>query len=117
MYTADENRQDCLHVVTGRHLADGEGMLERGYTFDEMRRALVVGWGEKGARVAECWLEFNTRYFEGRLLPLPIFLTPATPYGKRLAWTCCAREVTHIALAAPGQGQVLIACRSVLLHE
>jgi hypothetical protein len=90
---------------------------KRPYTFNAMRRALVVGWGKKGAAVADAWRAFNALYFGNRLKPLPIFLTPATPYGKRLGWTCCAREVTHIALAAPGKGRLLVADRNTLLHE
>jgi hypothetical protein len=107
-----QNEPGCLHVATGR-----QGVPGRDYTFAEMRRALVVGWGEKGGRVADCWLDYNRRYFGGDLRPLPIFLTPAAPYGKCLGWTCCAEAVTHIALLAPKEGQVLVADRGVLLHE
>jgi hypothetical protein len=71
--------------------------------------------------VADCWADYNERYWGGRLRPLPVFLTPATPYGKRLGWTCCEPQVTHIALAypltCPAEGQVLVADRSTLLHE
>jgi hypothetical protein len=91
--------------------------MGRDYTFSEMRRALVVGWGELGGRVADCWADYNGRYWGGRLLPLPIFLTPATPYGSRFGWTCCDPQVTHIALACPHKGDVLVATRSTLLHE
>jgi hypothetical protein len=90
---------------------------KREYTAREMRRALVVGWGRLGARVAECWEEYNRLYFGGRLKPLPVFLTPAMPYGRLLGWTCCGGAVTHIALAAPKDGEVLVADRGVLLHE
>jgi hypothetical protein len=44
-----------------------------GLTFDEMRRGLVRGWSELGARTADCWLDYNKRFFGGRLMPLPIF--------------------------------------------
>jgi hypothetical protein len=92
-------------------------MTPREYTYEDMRRALVIGWGDKGQRTAEYWLEFNELYFGGQLQPLPIFFTPSTPYGKRLGWTCCQEEVTHIALAAPRLGKFLVADRSTLLHE
>jgi hypothetical protein len=91
--------------------------MARGYTFAEMRHALEVGWGEVGGRVAQAWADFNNVYFGRRLKPLPIFLTPATPYGKRVAWTCCGGPVTHIALCAPKRGTVLVADRDTLLHE
>ena len=91
--------------------------MKRDYTVAAMRRALVVGWGELGARVADTWVEFNRLYFGGRLRPLPIFLTPTTPYGKMAGWTCCGGPVTHIALAAPREGKCLVANRGTLLHE
>jgi hypothetical protein len=92
-------------------------VLGRDYTFEEMRRALVVGWGEKGGRVADTWREYNARYFGNRLKPLPIFLTRSTPYGHMVGWTCCAQEVTHIALADPSKGEILVADCNTLLHE
>jgi hypothetical protein len=82
-----------------------------------MRRTLVVGWGDRGRRTAECWREFNRLYFDNRLLPLPVFFTPATPYGRMVGWTCCGQAVTHIALCAPREGRFLVACRGCLLHE
>jgi hypothetical protein len=90
---------------------------KRDYTFEEMRRALVVGWGELGERVAQCWRDFNRLYFADELLPLPIFLTATMPYGRMIGWTCCADAVTHIALASPNDGTILVADRGVLLHE
>jgi hypothetical protein len=90
---------------------------KRDYTFEEMRRALVVGWGELGERTALCWRDFNRLYFANELQPLPIFLTPTMPYGRMLGWTCCGNAVTHIALSSPKDGNVLVADRGVLLHE
>lgn len=87
------------------------------YTFAEMKRALVKGWGDVGERTAATWQEFNRRYFDGRLQPLPIFFTPAAPYGKRLGWTCSSKAVTHIALVRPEAGTFLIADSCTLLHE
>jgi hypothetical protein len=92
-------------------------LKKRDYTFEEMRRTLVVGWGDLGERTAQCWREFNRLYFADELLPLPIFLTPTLPYGRRVGETCCGNAVTHIALAAPRVGNILVADRGVLLHE
>jgi hypothetical protein len=91
--------------------------MGRGYTFSEMRRALVVGWGELGGRVADCWADYNGRYFGGRLRPLPLFLTPVSPYGTWLGLSCGGTEVRSLALTCPKQGEVLVANRGVLLHE
>ena len=87
------------------------------YAPGEMRRALVAGWGRLGGRVADYWDEYNRAYFGGRLRPLPIFLTPVSPYGHWVGRTCVSREVTHIALTAPKSGEFLVANRGVLLHE
>jgi hypothetical protein len=91
--------------------------MNRAYTFKDMVRTLAVGWGEQGRAVASYWQEYNKAFFGGRLKPLPIFLTPVTPYGRMVGWTCCGGAVTHIALCAPRVGQVLVADRSTLLHE
>jgi hypothetical protein len=56
-------------------------------------------------------------YFAGKLKPLPVFLTQVSPYGHWFGLTCCRREVTHIALTAPKQGNLLVANRGTLLHE
>jgi hypothetical protein len=87
------------------------------YTFDEMKRALAAGWGDLGTRVATCWAYYNQLYFDGRLKPLPIFLTQTSPYGNWVGLTCIHDTVTHIALTAPKQGEFLVADRGVLLHE
>src|SRR5262245_35583752 len=89
----------------------------RTYTFRDMMLNLVVGWGATGRAVAKCWWQYNHTYFGGRLRPLPIFLVPTTPYGKRRGWTCCSEALTHIALAAPRHGGVLVTDRGTLLHE
>lgn len=88
------------------------------FTFDEMKRALIKGWGDVGAHTADCWLRFNAQHFEGKLKPLPIFFTPVAPYGKAYAWTCCGGEhLTHIALCRPRLGGKLVADKNTLLHE
>jgi hypothetical protein len=91
--------------------------MKRDYTVADMRRTLEVGWGQLGLCVADCWVEFNRLYFGGRLLPLPIFLTPVLPYGRCVGQTECCGVVTHIALAAPRQGRFLVADKDTLLHE
>jgi hypothetical protein len=58
------------------------------YTFEEMRRGLVRGWSELGARTADCWLDYNERLFGGQLMPLPMFSVPVAPYGHMIGWTC-----------------------------
>jgi hypothetical protein len=88
----------------------------RDFDFEVMTKSLCVGWGELGERTANAWREFNDRYFNGCLRPLPIFFVPTTPYGKAIGWTCCQQAVTHIALAHPRNAR-LAANRCTLLHE
>jgi hypothetical protein len=92
-------------------------MRKRPYTYIQMRQALTVGWGPLGARVAKGWLDYNRVYWEDKLKPLPIFLTPTSPYGHWIGLTCCSETVTHIAMTAPRVGKVLVADRNTLLHE
>src|SRR5262245_20398126 len=91
--------------------------MRRGYTFAMMRWTLEEGWGDLGSRVAECWRDYNSLYFGGRLRPLPISLTPTMPYGRCIAYTAAGGPVRHIALSAPAVGTVLVAERETLLHE
>jgi hypothetical protein len=93
------------------------GATKHDYTFRDMKRTLVAGWGKDGARAADLWHEYTDTYFAGALKPLPIFFTPSSPYGRMVGWTCCATEMTHIALVKPSVGCKLIADRGVLLHE
>ena len=52
-----------------------------------MRRGLVRGWSELGARTADCWRDYNKRFFGGRLMPLPMFFVHASPYGRWVGLT------------------------------
>jgi hypothetical protein len=89
------------------------------YTFEEMRRGLVRGWSELGApRTADCWLDYNKRFFGGDLMPLPMFFLPVLPYGHAVGWTCTQHPVSHIALCQPDTGKrKSTADRDTLLHE
>jgi hypothetical protein len=91
--------------------------MESDYTFADMRRSLVKGWGEIGERIAHTWEAFNVAYFADELRPIPIFLVPCTPFGHMVGWTCCQSEITHIALCKPREGTTLVADCGTLLHE
>src|SRR5262245_60647773 len=74
-------------------------------SFADMRAFLEHGWGELGNRVAGCWRDFNDRYFDGRLKPLPIVLVATSPHGHWLCLTHGSRNGhgTHwIELTHPG---------------
>lgn len=89
-------------------------------SFPDMRRFLEIGWGGLGLRVASTWADYNERYFNGKLEPIPILLVSTSPYGHWLGCTYCAhlrRRAHLIQLTWPTQGKVLIADKGVLLHE
>jgi len=94
--------------------------------FAQMRDFLHHGWGPVGVRVAECWRDYNDRYFDGRLRPVPITLVNTSPHGHWLGLTCgifagngdglpCRCHL--IQLTYPGSGESLVADRATLLHE
>ena len=89
--------------------------------FADMRAFLEHGWGELGIRVAACWRDYNDRYFEGRLRPLPILLVATSPHGRWLGLhprlPQRTRNPATSSYAHPGSGKELIADRDTLLHE
>jgi hypothetical protein len=38
----------------------------------DMRRFAGEAWGPLGIAIVEKWVEFNGRYFDGRLRPIPV---------------------------------------------
>jgi hypothetical protein len=105
--TANLTNAERLHIATSR----------QGITFAEMKKVARHGWGDLGERAVDVWLDYNNRYFGGRLNALPLHFVPTTPYGNLIGWTCCQGAVTHIALCEPREGKHLIADRRTLLHE
>jgi hypothetical protein len=71
------------------------------YTFDNMRRNLICGWGELGDRTADTWLRYNDRFFRGELKPLPVFFVQIARFGHSIGLTCARHLTTHIALCRP----------------
>jgi len=88
-------------------------------SFDQMRNFMEHGWGDLGLRVADCWHNFNTRFFGGALRPVPILLVATSPHGHWLGLTHGSHEraVHRIELTNPGRKRVLVARRATLLHE
>ena len=56
------------------------------FTAEDMRRFAGEAWGALGVNIVEQWVEFNARYFDGVLKPIPIVITNAQPYGHCLAF-------------------------------
>lgn len=55
------------------------------FTTDDMLRLADEAFGTVATAAVATWQDFNTRYFEGRLQPIPIVLTAALPLGRETA--------------------------------
>jgi hypothetical protein len=90
-----------------------------GFTQDDMDRFATEAWGPLGGAIVAQWAAFNRRYFAGRLRPVPLVLTNAQPFGKRLAF--CSYSPAGfgrtITLNVPKDHDVLLADNNALLHE
>jgi hypothetical protein len=56
-------------------------------TVEDMRRFAGEAWGAFGVSVVSKWCEFNARYFDGALKPVPLVITDAQPFEGARAWT------------------------------
>ena len=86
------------------------------FTIDDMRKCATEAWGPLGSNAVERWQEFNQLYFANQLRPIPLVITNAQPFGKRLAFCSwgCGRTIT---LNVPKLHKRLLADNGVLLHE
>ena len=83
------------------------------FTLDDMAKFATEAWGPFGGAVVEKWVEFNQRFFGGKLRPVPLVLTNTLPHGRLLAFCSYshAGHGTHDHLeraavrAGPGRGQ------------
>jgi hypothetical protein len=95
------------------------------FTLKDMERFALEAWGPFGAKVVERWVELNDRYFDGKLKPIPLVLTHAQPYGKRLAFCSHNPNGAHhrtITLNVPHNpgaagSYALLADNGALTHE
>jgi hypothetical protein len=89
------------------------------FTIEDMYRFATEAWGPLGTATVTKWREFNARYFDGRLRPVPLVITNAQPFGKLLAF-CSYESATSgrtITLNVPKDHRQLLADNGVLLHE
>jgi len=89
------------------------------FTAEDMRRFAGEAWGALGVNIVEQWVEFNARYFDGVLKPIPIVITNAQPYGHCLAFCSYGGNASGrtITLNFPRARDRLLANRNSLLHE
>ncbi len=88
-------------------------------TRPQMRIFLEYGWGEVGTNVFRAWEEFNKRFFDDALRPVPIVMVATSPYGHWVGcthWLRHPRRVAYIGMTAPNNRK-LASDPGVLLHE
>jgi hypothetical protein len=89
------------------------------FTIADMYRFAAEAWGPLGTATVAKWKEFNDRYFDGRLRPVPVVITNTLPFGKRIAF-CSYDSGTSgrtITLNVPKDHNRLLADNDTLLHE
>jgi hypothetical protein len=90
------------------------------FTLADMERFAGEAWGELGRAIVQQWHHFNRRYFAGGLRPVPVVITHAQPFGKRVAFCSYAgadRAGRTITLNVPKHHRQLVADNNTLLHE
>ena len=96
------------------------------FTLANMLDFAIEAWGPLGAATVDRWVEFNWRFFDGRLRPVPLVITHTQPFGKRLAFcsygssNTCGRTITVNVPRTPGAhgyAYALLADNASLLHE
>jgi hypothetical protein len=94
--------------------------LQTGFTVEDMCLFAGEAWGPLGLCIVSKWCEFNARYFDGALKPIPLVTTNAMPFGKRLAFCSHGNADTGgrtITLNIPKDHDSLVADNNTLLHE
>lgn len=87
------------------------------FTIQTMREFAVEAWGSRGGLVVDAWSTLNERYFDGKLRPVPLVLTNAQPFGRRLAFCSYGSAGRTITLNVPKHALSLVADNGTLLHE
>lgn len=94
-------------------------LQQTAFNFDDMIRFAGEAWGEIGVNVVNKWAEFNDLYFDSKLKPIPIIITPTLPFGNLIGH--CSHSVDKgsrlIKLNLPADGDFLVADYNTLLHE
>jgi hypothetical protein len=89
------------------------------FTIDDMYRFATEAWGPLGTATVSKWKEFNDRYFDGRLRPVPVVITNTLPFGRRIAFCSYDSGSTSgrtITLNVPKDHSCLLADNDTLLH-
>lgn len=88
--------------------------VDTAFTFDEMLRLATHAFGDIGKRTALLWREYNSKYFDDVLNPIPLVYVPTLPHGAHVGETW----QTHVIyLMGQGPRRPWSFIRGVLVHE
>ena len=89
------------------------------FTIEDMHRFASEAWGPLGEFIVSRWCEFNVRYFDGALKPVPLVISNTLPFGKMLAFCSYNPGASGrtITLNVPKDHERLVADNNTLLHE
>jgi hypothetical protein len=89
------------------------------FSIEDMRRFGGEAWGQLGVEIVEKWCEFNARYFDNALKPVPLVITNTLPFGRRIAFCSYDPNASGrtITLNVPRLHHRLVADNNTLLHE
>jgi hypothetical protein len=90
------------------------------YTFEDMLHFASEAFGPLGIKTVRAWAALNARWFGGALRPVPLIITQAMPYGRRVAFCSYGGDKLGgrtITVNVPREGEELVADNGVLLHE
>jgi hypothetical protein len=90
--------------------------MSKKFTLANMRDFAIEAWGPFGGSVVDKWVEFNDRYFGGKLRPVPLVITNTLPFGKFCSYDP-GRHGRTITLNVPKNHEYLLADNCTLLHE
>jgi hypothetical protein len=85
-------------------------------TVQQLARLMQWSFGDTGQQLAELWHGINLRLFDGRLLPVPIWLPRTTTYGRWIGLCTSNRRRQTLSLQVKYQ-LTPQAQADVLLHE
>jgi hypothetical protein len=89
------------------------------FTMEDMERFATEAWGPLGTSTVKKWAEFNERFFDGALRPVPLVISRTMAFGKCIG-KCSYNPDNYgraITLNVPAVRTFLLADNCTLLHE
>ena len=93
-----------------------KGAKRPSITFKQLRTFVYHAHGKEGMQLADAWLEFNERFWQGELEPTPIFQPSSTAYGRWVGLTTFDKKRVYSIQIKLGKLS-LAEKRQILVHE